>query len=100
MKRYQAGIDEFAGNDAQVYGISTDELSKNKEFAESLGLGFPLLSDAEGTVAGKYGVLMPSGSMAKRVTFVIGQDGKIAFVGTGRDAMDPAGAAGACSQLD
>lgn len=100
MNRYQAGITQFTESDSLVFGISTDELSRNKEFAESLNLEFVLLSDEDGAVARDYGVLMEGRNMASRTTFVVGQDGKIAYIAQGRDAMDPAGAAGACSKLD
>ena len=99
MKKYQLGIKDFTENESLVFGISTDEVAKSKEFAESLDLQFVLLSDPEGKVAADYGVLMSSGKMAKRVTFVIGQDGKVAFVGEGGDAMDATAAASACGQL-
>ncbi len=99
MKQYQAGIDEFTENDALVFGISTDALSKNKEFAESLNLDFPLLSDEEGSVAKAYGVLIEGRNMANRVTFVVGKDGKIAYIAQGKEAMDPTAAVSACSQL-
>ncbi len=59
------------------FGISTDSARKNKEFAESLDLDYPLLSDAEKQVAKAYGVLVPVASVAKRWTFYIGKDGKI-----------------------
>ena len=99
MKRYQSGISEFTESESLVFGISTDTVEDNAKFAESLDLEFALLSDTEGAVAKSYGVLMPNGKYAKRVTFVIGQDGKVAFVGEGGDAMDPTAAAGACSGL-
>ncbi len=99
MKRYQSGISEFTKSDSLVLGISTDELARNQEFATSLDLAFPLLSDHDGSVAKKYGVLIEGGSMAKRTTFVVGKDGKIAYIAEGGEAMDPTAAASACSQL-
>ena len=100
MKRYQGGISDFLEHDALVFGISTDPLERNQEFAESLGLEFPLLSDEDGTVARRYGVLREGSKMASRTTFVIGRDGKIAYVARGGAAMDPNAAAGACAKLD
>ncbi len=38
---------------------------------------YPILSDADHTVARAYGVLDPDGSYAHRWTFYIGKDGKI-----------------------
>lgn len=62
------------------FGISTDSPQKNKEFAESLGLDYPLLSDPEKQVARAYGVLMPVVGVAKRWTFYIGKDGRVLHV--------------------
>ena len=99
MKRYQSGISEFVENDSIVFGISTDELSENQRFAESLDLEFVLLSDEDGTVAKQYDVLMDGRNFAKRTTFVVGKDGKIAYIAEGMEAMDPTSAASACSGL-
>ena len=41
-----------------------------------MGVGFPILSDPDGTVARAYGVLGASG-FPKRWTFYIGTDGRI-----------------------
>ncbi|MBC6461795.1 peroxiredoxin [Actinomadura sp. HBU206391] len=66
---------EFKALGAQPVGISGDQVSKQKRFADEHGLGYPLLSDADGTVAERFGVrrgfaLAPT----KRQTFVIGTD--------------------------
>ena len=98
MKRYQSGIADFTDKDAVVFGVSTDALARNKEFAESLELGFVLLSDEEGKVAGDYGVLMDNVKIAKRTTFVVDPEGNIAYIATGGEAMDPNGAAAACAK--
>jgi peroxiredoxin Q/BCP len=99
MKGYQSGIAQFTETDSVVFGVSTDPVATNTEFAQSLDLDFALLSDEDGSVAAAYGVLMAGGKMASRTTFVVGTDGKIAYVESGMGAMDPAGAAGACSKL-
>ena len=99
MKGYQADIQTFTGSDSVVFGISTDPLDTNKEFAKSLNLEFAILSDEGGDVAKKYDVLMAERGMASRATFVVSKDGKIVHVETGGDAIDPAGAANACSKL-
>ena len=87
----------FTANNAQVLGISMDDLDTQKRFAESLKSPFPLLADPSGEVAKAYGV--HGGSYAKRVTFVIDKDGKIAEVVSGSEAIDPAGALNACSRI-
>lgn len=98
MKGYQADIQTFTDSSAVVFGISTDPLETNKKFAESLSLEFAILSDEGGAVSKKFGVLNER-NMSNRTTFVIGKDGKIAHVESGGDAIDPAGAANACSKL-
>ncbi len=49
---------------------------KNTRFAESLGIGYPILSDPTKEVARAYGVLGLTG-LASRWTFYIGSDGII-----------------------
>jgi peroxiredoxin Q/BCP len=82
---------------AQVLGVSTDDLETQKKFAESLKTPFPLLADADGTVAKAYGVWNEAG-YANRVTFVIDADGKVKAVFEGKDAVDPSGAISACGK--
>jgi peroxiredoxin Q/BCP len=66
---------EFADAGAQRVGISADTIEKQQEFASRHSLGYPLLSDADRSVAAAYGVkrslrMLPN----QRATFVIGQD--------------------------
>ncbi|MDQ2707818.1 MAG: peroxiredoxin [Actinomycetota bacterium] len=70
--------EEFAAVGAQPVGISPDPVEKQKLFASTNSFGYPLLSDAGGTVAKEFGVwrkLLPLHT--KRRTFVIGQDGRV-----------------------
>ena len=98
MQGYQADIQTFTDSGAVVFGVSTDPLDTNKKFAESLSLEFAILSDEGGAVSKEFGVLNER-NMSNRTTFVIGKDGKIAHVESGGGAIDPAGAAAACSKL-
>lgn len=98
MKGYQADISKFTEADSVVFGVSTDPLKTNTEFAESLNLEFAILSDEGGAVSKKFGILNER-MMSNRTTFVIGKDGKIAHVESGSGAIDPAGAANACANL-
>lgn len=101
MKGYQAGISDFVGSDSIVFGISADKLDDNKKFAEELELDFALLSDVDATVINQYGGTMEQyAGLAKRVTYVIGKDGNIAYIAEGREAMDPTGAKSACQGLE
>ncbi len=62
------------------FTASTDPVEKNKEFAKSLDLDYPILSDPEGKNAKAFGVLRDDGKAANRVTFIIGSNGKILAV--------------------
>jgi peroxiredoxin Q/BCP len=69
---------EFDAVGAQRVGVSADEVAKQKQFSDKYEFDFPLLSDADHTVAEAYGVRRRFGPLpTKRVTFVIGQDGRI-----------------------
>lgn len=59
-----------------LYAASVDKPEKNRKFAESLELDYPILSDPDKTTARAYGVLR-AGLFAARVTFVVGKDGRI-----------------------
>jgi thioredoxin-dependent peroxiredoxin len=87
---------QFADADAQVLGISMDNLETQTKFAESLNLPFPLLADPEGVAAKAYGVANMEKGYANRVTFIIGKDGKVTGVVEGKDAIDPTATLNAC----
>lgn len=58
-----------------VYTASLDSVQELAAFAEKQKLPFALLSDPDGSVATKYGVLEASGKYAQRVTFVFDEAG-------------------------
>jgi peroxiredoxin Q/BCP len=62
------------------FAISVDPPEINKNFAQSLGVDYPLLSDPSKTVATAYGVVDPDQPFASRWTFYIGIDGRIAYI--------------------
>jgi peroxiredoxin len=64
-----------------------------------LGAEFPMLSDYKRTVMPLYGVLDEKSYLAKRTTFLIDMDGKIAYIEEGNSNIDPTGAVTACSRL-
>jgi peroxiredoxin Q/BCP len=55
--------------------VSLDSVADQKRFHEAEKLPFPLLSDPDGSVAAKYGVLMKDKPFAERVSFVIDPQG-------------------------
>lgn len=65
-----------------VLGVSLDDVESHQEFAEKYHLPFPLLSDADATVAIAYGSLTKFGPIkfAKRHTFIIDPRGQIARI--------------------
>lgn len=77
---FRDNIFDFRRLNAQIIGISLDDVESHSKFAEDHGLPFPLLSDSEGDVAETYGVKTRRFGMAvaKRETFLIGPDGNIA----------------------
>ena len=57
-------FEAFKDVDVQILGISVDEAFAQQTFADSLGLPFPLLSDADAKVTHLYGAakLIPGGT--------------------------------------
>lgn len=66
----------------QVIGVSLDRVKSHERFARKHALPFPILSDRGGWVALAYGVRGGIGPLkyAKRVTFLIDPQGRIARV--------------------
>lgn len=72
---------EFRAAGAQPVGISSDSVARQQEFADRHSLGYPLLSDPEGTIRGRFGVTRGfSLAPTKRVTFVIDEERRIVEV--------------------
>ena len=77
---------KFQTEGAEIYGVSFDSIDSHKKFITKFKLPFPLLSDADKSVATAFGVyqkkLMYGNSFLGivRTTFVIDPDGKIAKI--------------------
>jgi peroxiredoxin len=83
MPSYEEDLSEFERRDAQVLGVSTDQVYASEAWAKSMGgLSYPLLSDhwPHGHVISTYGVLRGEAGIAERAIFVVGKDGRIAYV--------------------
>ena len=74
------GFADIQALGATILGVSVDKLETQDKFKAEHKLPFELLSDADGAVAKAYGVLGLGGFMAKRVTFIINPEGKLAQV--------------------
>jgi peroxiredoxin Q/BCP len=75
--------------DVAYFTASTDSVDENTKFAKSLETDYPILSDPTKETAKAYGILNDKG-MAKRVTFFIGADGKLAHIETSVDTKNAA----------
>ena len=66
----------------QILGVSIDSTESHAQFAKKFDLPFPLLADTSGRVARAYDALTSFGPVrfARRHTFIIDPDGKIAKV--------------------
>jgi peroxiredoxin Q/BCP len=65
---------------AVVIGVSLDSVESHSKFSEKYALPFAILSDHNKEAAKTYGVLGIGGFLAKRVTFIIDKNGKIAHI--------------------
>ena len=65
---------------AEVLGVSLDDIKSHEAFAEKYHVPFPLLSDNTQSAAKAYGVLATHGTFtyARRETFLIDPQGKVA----------------------
>ena len=74
---------QFAKLGAVVVGISRDSLKSHENFKTKMAFPFELLSDADETLCGRFGVIKMKNMYGKKVrgiersTFLIGPDGKL-----------------------
>ena len=73
-------MDELKKDNVEVIGVSFDTAENHQMFIEKHKLNFRLLADTEGKVADAYSARMAGKSIARRVSFLIGLDGKIAHI--------------------
>ena len=70
-----------------VVGVSRDDAASHVKFREKFKLNFPLLVDTDGKLTTAFGVAMEGRPLARRVSFLIGKDGKILHVTDNKDAQ-------------
>ena len=76
-------LDELSQKGVAAIGISPDAPKQQKRFDEKHGLGFPLLSDTDHTIADAYGTWGEKKMYGKkymgiiRSAFMIGSDGNV-----------------------
>jgi peroxiredoxin Q/BCP len=71
---------EFQKLDAAVFGVSFDSVESHKKFVEKYKLPFPLLADTDKKIAIAFGAANQKSGAPARMTFIVGLDGKIAYV--------------------
>jgi len=78
-----AGLGEYSGLNAEVYGISVDSPFSQAAWAKQNKIAVTLLSDLNKKVAAAYGVIFPGlagiGDTSARAAFVIGTDGVVKY---------------------
>jgi peroxiredoxin Q/BCP len=87
--RFRDDIGVLGDLDAAVVGVSVDDTRSHADFARKYQLPFPLLADPDGRTAAAYDSLLNLGvvRLARRHTFIIAPDGRIA---ARFDKVDPA----------
>ena len=77
---FRDNIFAFRNANCEILGVSLDDAESHAEFAEKHGLPFPLLADTNGVAADAYGVKTKlfGLTLAKRETFLIDPDGRVA----------------------
>lgn len=80
---FRDDIFAFRKANAVILGVSVDEVTSKKDFAEKYSLPFQVLSDAKTEVTKSYGALVDYPqfkiyNVARRDTFIIDPQGKIA----------------------
>lgn len=88
LREIRDDLGSFESSDVTTLAISCDPMFSLRAWADREGYFFPLLSDfwPHGAVAEAYGVLDHDAGMARRGTFLVGRDGRIAW-----QLVNPAG---------
>jgi thioredoxin-dependent peroxiredoxin len=74
-RRFQEDLPKYVEKNAQIIGVSADDVDSHAEFCDSEGLKFPLLADTTGAVSKAYGSWMSF--ISSRHTFIIDPQGKL-----------------------
>ncbi len=82
-KDFTRALPKFKKLGARVVGVSQDSLESHEKFRSKQGVGFTLLSDPEGELCDKFGVIQEKSLYGRkfmgivRSTFVLDEKGKI-----------------------
>lgn len=78
LNTYNEDLGQFSEMQAQVIGISAQDVRSHEAFASKHGFEFPLLADTDKTVAAMYGTLGPIG-FPRRSVFIVDADGVVRY---------------------
>lgn len=82
-----------------MLGISIDSEYALKEYADQLGVKYPLLSDFRWNVSRSYGIFRDDVGLARRTTYVVDKNGIVRHIEQGREAIDTSGTQDVCKRL-
>lgn len=103
---YRDAMDDLSSADAEVVGISGDEVKNLELFKQAHNLNFTLLSDQDGSIARMFGVLVTEGKRTierevegklftlarelttSRWTFIVDKQGKVIYKSTDVNAEE------------
>ena len=85
MRSFQRRLSEFDARGVRVVGISVDPPDINQRQSQKRGYTFPLLSDPNAKVIGRYDVLHPGagpkgGDIARPAEFLLDSNGIVRWV--------------------
>lgn len=75
---FRDNYDQYQGKEIVILGVSMDGQSSHRKFKEKYSLPFQLLVDSDGKITKSYDV--DDGVRSKRVTYIIGTEGRIKHV--------------------
>lgn len=78
LNSYNDGLEQFTEMNAQVLGISAQDITSHDTFSAKHGFAFPLLADTDKAVAGMYGTLGPIG-FPRRSVFIVDGEGVVRY---------------------
>lgn len=78
--KFRDDFHELRNLGAEIVGISVDGSASHANFAKKYSLPFPLLADSKGKTARRYDSIWSIIGMAKRNTYLIDPEGRIARI--------------------
>ena len=72
-KRFQQDLSKYRAKNAEIIGVSVDDVNSHQDFCDEQGLKFPLFADHKGNVSKAYGSWLSGRSL--RHTYLINPDG-------------------------